>query len=128
LLEEGLQEIQARVEVITTELTTYTGMVKLFPAVFPSFLLPENNPVIQVAQTTLKRVLGRDDGVEVWRFATDGGHLMAAGIPTIGFGPGDERLAHTNQERLNLTEMGEAAVAYAELIPALAEATLNREA
>lgn len=127
LLEEGLQEIQARVEVITTELTTYTGMVKLFPAVFPSFLLAENDPVIQAAQTTLKKVLGRDDGVEVWRFATDGGHLMAAGIPTIGFGPGDERLAHTNQERLSLAQMGEAVVAYAELIPALAEVVMNRE-
>lgn len=122
LAEEGLRDIQARVEVVATELITYTGMSKLFPSVFPSFLLPKNNPIIQAAHTTLKDVLNRDDGIEVWRFATDGGHLMAAGIPTIGFGPGDEGLAHTNQERISLGQMGEAMVAYAALLPALAEA------
>ena len=47
---------------------------------------------------------------------------MAAGIPTIGFGPGDERLAHTNQERISLPQMTEAVIAYASLILALAEA------
>lgn len=123
LAEEGLRDIQARVEVVTTELITYTGMSKLFPSVFPSFLLAENDLLVQAAHTTLKDVLGRDDEVEVWRFATDGGHLMAAGIPTVGFGPGDEGLAHTNQERISLAQMGEAMVAYAALLPALAEAT-----
>jgi acetylornithine deacetylase/succinyl-diaminopimelate desuccinylase-like protein len=69
----------------------------------------------------LAEVLGRDEGIDIWRFATDGGHLMAAGIPTIGFGPGDERLAHTNQERMSLAQMEEAIVAYAALILTLAE-------
>ena len=61
-------------------------------------------------------------GVDVWRFATDGGHLMAAGIPTIGFGPGDDALPHTNQERISLAQMEEALVAYVPLILSLAEA------
>jgi putative selenium metabolism hydrolase len=118
----GLLDVQARVEIATTELTTYTGMVKTSSAVFPSFILPEDNRLFQAARTTLVEVLGRDEEVDIWRFATDGGHLMAAGIPTIGFGPGDERLAHTNQERISLTQMTEAVVAYAALILALAEA------
>jgi putative selenium metabolism hydrolase len=113
---------QAVADVSTTRLTTYTGIEEDFPAVFPSFLLAENDPVVQTAHTTLVDVLGRDDGVDIWRFATDGGHLMAAGIPTIGFGPGDETLAHTNQERINLAQMEEAVVAYTALILALAEA------
>jgi len=48
--------------------------------------------------------------------------MMAAGIPTIGFGPGDETLAHTNQERISLAQMTEAVTAYAALILALSEA------
>jgi succinyl-diaminopimelate desuccinylase len=40
----------------------------------------------------------------------------------VGFGPGDERLAHTNQERISLAQMEEAVVAYLALIFALAEA------
>jgi putative selenium metabolism hydrolase len=122
LATEALRDIQATVEITTTELITYTGMAETFPAVFPSFLLPEDHPLLEAAQATLVEVLGRDEGIDIWRFATDGGHLMNAGIPTIGFGPGDERLAHTNQERIGLAQMTEAVVAYAALILTLAEA------
>ena len=38
----------------------------------------------------------------------DGGHLMQAGIPTVGFGPGNETLAHTSNERIDLAQMEEA--------------------
>ena len=110
---------QAFVEISRTHLTTYTGVEEDFPAVFPSFLLAENDSLVQTAHTALVDVLGRDDGVDIWRFATDGGHLMAAGIPTIGFGPGDETLAHTNQERISLAQIEEAVVAYTALILAL---------
>jgi len=122
LLDSLSGDNQANVEISTTRLTTYTGIEENFPAVFPSFLLAEDDPIVQAAHTTLVDVLGRDDGVDIWRFATDGGHLMTAGIPTIGFGPGDETLAHTNQERISLAQMEEAVVAYAALILALGEA------
>jgi succinyl-diaminopimelate desuccinylase len=117
-----LSAIQGTATVKTHDLITYTGMMKTMPAIFPSFLLPETDRFVQAARTTLVEVMGRDDGIDIWRFATDGGHLMAAGIPTVGFGPGDERLAHTNQERISLSQLTEAVVAYAALIPALAEA------
>jgi succinyl-diaminopimelate desuccinylase len=117
-----LHDLQATVEVATHELITYTGMAETFPSILPSFLLPEDHFLLQAARTALSDALGRDGGIDIWRFATDGGHLMAAGIPTIGFGPGDERLAHTNQERIDLAQMSEAVVAYAALIPALAKA------
>jgi acetylornithine deacetylase/succinyl-diaminopimelate desuccinylase-like protein len=113
---------EATVEITSFEYSTYTGMITSLPDIFPSFLLAEDDPFIKAAQITLAEVLGRDEGVDIWRFATDGGHLMAAGIPTIGFGPGDERLAHTNQERMSLAQMEEAIVAYAALILTLAEA------
>lgn len=110
---------QAGVAVVTTRLTTYTGLAQDFPAVFPPFLLAVDTPVVQTAYAALVDVLGRDDGVDIWRFATDGGHLMAAGIPTVGFGPGDENLAHTNQECISLAQMEEAVAGYVALILAL---------
>jgi acetylornithine deacetylase/succinyl-diaminopimelate desuccinylase-like protein len=123
LLDSLGEDAQAGVEVSTTRLTTYTGLQEDFPAIFPSFLLAEDDPIIQTAHATLVKVLGRDEGIDIWSFATDGGHLMTAGIPTIGFGPGDETLAHTNQERINLAQMEEAVVAYAALVLALGAAT-----
>jgi putative selenium metabolism hydrolase len=119
-LATGEAEVSGAVKVINTNLTTYTGVHKVFPALFPSYLLAETDPLVQAARTALTEVFGEDRGATIWRFATDGGHLMAAGIPTIGFGPGDETLAHTNQERMNLQQLQEAVVAYAALILALA--------
>jgi putative selenium metabolism hydrolase len=116
------QGCRATVTVTDQEFTTYTGVSRLLPSIFPSFLLPETDRFVQQAHATLVNVLGRDDGVDIWHFATDGGHLMKAGIPTIGFGPGDDKLAHTNQERIPLAQIEEAVVCYAALILALAEA------
>lgn len=114
--------IEGRVSVNRNKFTTYTGMVEVFPSIFPSFILPENDLLVQTAHQGLVRALKRDVDVDIWRFATDGGHLMAAGIPTLGFGPGDDQLAHTNQERISLAQMEEALVGYLALILALVDA------
>lgn len=113
---------KATVTVTTDEFITYTGKVDVLSSIFPSYILAADDPFVKAAHAALINVLNRDDGVDVWRFATDGGHLMAAGIPTIGFGPGDDTLPHTNQERISVAQMEEALVAYVSLILALAEA------
>lgn len=115
-------QTETSVAVTRKEFTTYTGMVKDFPSVFPSFILPQDDPVVQRAHAALVAALGRDDGIDIWRFATDGGHLMAAGIPTVGFGPGDETLAHTIREQISLAQMEEAVVGYGALINGLLQA------
>jgi succinyl-diaminopimelate desuccinylase len=124
---ETANDYQATVEIRRIKFITYTGLEKIFPSIFPSYLLVEDDPFLRAARATLVNVLGRDEGVDVWRFATDGGHLMAAGIPTIGFGPGDDGLAHTNQERISLAQMEEAVVGYVALIMALAEQAALRK-
>lgn len=123
-LAASIDDLEQDISVVvkSQEFTTYTGVVQTIPAIFPSYLLPEDNQFVHAAHQALVDTLGRDDGVDIWRFATDGGHLMTAGIPTVGFGPGDETLAHTNQERISLAQMEEAVVAYVALIVALAEA------
>ncbi len=93
------------VALATRPFTTYTGETVEQSAVFPSFELPADSPLVQLAQRTLSETLGAEMPVDVWQFATDGGHLMAAGIPTLGFGPGDETLAHTNREHIRIADM-----------------------
>lgn len=110
------------IEIRSQQFVTYTGVVKVFPSIFPPYILAEDDLYLRSAQAALIEALGRDDGIDIWRFATDGGHLMSAGIPTIGFGPGDERLAHTNQECISLAQMEEAVIGYMALTLALADA------
>jgi acetylornithine deacetylase/succinyl-diaminopimelate desuccinylase-like protein len=53
--------------------------------------------------------------VGTWRFATDGGHFAAEGATVLGFGPGDEALVHTVEERLPVEQLVECLVGYTAL-------------
>jgi acetylornithine deacetylase/succinyl-diaminopimelate desuccinylase-like protein len=84
----------------TRDLHTYTGQTDSFPAAFPSFGLAADDPLVQRGQRILADALARPVDVIIWRFATDGGHLVAAGVPTIGFGPAEAHTVHTVQENV----------------------------
>ena len=109
------------VRVSRSDLTTYTGAVKDFAAIFPAFATPPEHGLAKAAKQLINSIAGREKTVDVWQFATDGGHLMAAGVPTIGYGPGDDRLAHTNQERLEIAALKESTATYAPLIGVMTE-------
>jgi acetylornithine deacetylase/succinyl-diaminopimelate desuccinylase-like protein len=123
LLEETLPPgATGDVRIDVYDLTTYTGIQDAFPSIFPSFLLEEDHPLLLAARRTLEDMLGRPFPPGIWGFATDGGHLMAAGIPTIGFGPGDEAQAHVVDEHIEIAQMVEALAANAALVLALSAA------
>ena len=108
-------------EVVVKELRlrAYTGVERELPAAFPSLAIEEGDPMLAAARAALEEAFGHEVPVGRWTFATDGGHLFAAGIPCIGFGPGDERLAHTNREHVALADLSTAAVGNAVLAAAL---------
>ena len=120
----GCVDVNFKPEVSVTceDLTTYTGAVKNFASVFPAFSTAPENPLAVAAQAAITAAAGGTRSYDVWQFATDGGHLMAAGIPTVGFGPGNDRLAHTNQERIGIADLKDATATYAPLVQALAVA------
>ena len=82
--------------------------------------MSEDDPMVQTAVSVIAQHTGRWPAVRPWTFATDGGHSCGVhGIPTLGFAPGEERFAHTNRERLELTAARVAYHAYPHLIRAL---------
>jgi succinyl-diaminopimelate desuccinylase len=106
---------QGQVRVAVNRVGTYTGCSEDIEAAFPSFELPADHWLVTGAQQTLSQALARPVPVGVWRFATDGGHLMAAGVPTVGFGPGDPTLVHTNHERIGTDALLEGLIGYLSL-------------
>ena len=99
---------------------TYTGIVEDRRLFTPGFLLDAGHPVAVAAASAVGAATGRAPAVRPWTFATDGGYTCGVhGVPTVGFGPGEERYAHTNRERLPLDEARVAFDAYPALIRAV---------
>ncbi len=124
--EAAVEQIKAlipaaeRAEIMVEELfydePSYTGFVYPVDKYFPAWALDENHPLVQ-AGVAARRLIGLADApTGKWDFSTNGTYWAGkAGIPSIGFGPGDELLAHTTGEWIELEEVVKAAEFYAVL-------------
>ena len=103
---------------------TSTGVEEEVDFMSPSFLMRPDHPVVVAAANAVGRRSGPGPAhVRPWQFATDGGWSCGVhGIPTIGFAPGEERFAHTNRERLELSEASWAFERYPDVIAAVQRA------
>ena len=88
------------------------------------YLAPGENRLVEVARASLKKSL-QQAGVpfeeRVWWFATDAPHLAKTGAPVVGFGPGNENLAHTTNERVPVRHLEVCRAAYRDLALAYSE-------
>ena len=110
------ERIRAEVSTLEYEMVSYTGYAQSGRKYFPPWLLPEEDTLARKAVRAVEKALGARPRTGIWPFSTDGAYTMGtAGIPTIGFGPGDERLAHTTDEQVRLADVALAAQAYAQL-------------
>ncbi len=93
----------------------YTGKHYSMEKYFPTWVMEENSLVVRAAKETYKKVFGDEPVVGKWTFSTNG--VVTAGvygIPTVGFGPGDEKYAHAPNEKVKIEHLVKAAAFYAE--------------
>jgi putative selenium metabolism hydrolase len=110
------ERVRAEVRVTEYEGTSYTGYKTRQHNHFPAWALDAEHPLVHAASRAIKTALGYRPTVGQWGFSTDGVYTMGvAGIPTIGFGPGEEKYAHTADEQIRLEDIFKAAPAYAQL-------------
>jgi putative selenium metabolism hydrolase len=83
---------------------------------YPLMLTEANHPFVQSAVEARSEVLGDPGRIGSWRFGVNGTFMAAAGIPTIGLGPGDERWVHSPDEHVPVSHIVAAARIYAHLI------------
>jgi putative selenium metabolism hydrolase len=93
---------------------SYTGFVFPVDKYFPAWALDEGHHLVQ-AGLEARRQIGLEDGpAGKWNFSTNGIYWAGkAGIPSIGFGPGDEETAHTNMDSVSLADVVKATEFYA---------------
>ena len=112
----GLDGIELRAMVAQGEHQTYTGALLRGPKFLPAWLLEETHPFVQTALQGL-RAAGLDPQFGAYRFCTNAAYSAgAAGVPTVGFGPGREQDAHVIDERLALDDLLSAARGYRGII------------
>jgi acetylornithine deacetylase/succinyl-diaminopimelate desuccinylase-like protein len=110
---EGLD---ARVEVTDYQSTSYTGYACHVRECYPAWVLDEEHPLVLSTARAIRTQLKRRPRVGCWDFSTEGAYTAGvAGIPTVGFGPGDPRRAHTADEHVHLADVYAAAETYAQL-------------
>lgn len=93
------------VEIPRFERQSYTGMRMTMPADNPAFLLPADHPAVRSAVEVLDPHFDGEVPVDLWTFATDGGHFARAGATVVGLAPGEESLAHTVEESIAVGEL-----------------------
>jgi len=98
---------------------SYTGFVFPVDKYFPAWAYEETHPLVQAGQEA-RQLIGLPEAKPgKWNFSTNGIYWAGkAGIPSIGFGPGDEETAHTVNDSVSLEDMVKATEFYA-ILPSL---------
>lgn len=107
------------VEELFYDTPSYTGFVYPIEKFYPPWALDESHLLVRAGLETAREI-GLDGATTgKWEFSTNGTYWAGkAGIPSIGFGPGDEVTAHTIQEHVVLDDVVKATEFYA-LLPAM---------
>lgn len=125
-LQSALAEVQAivdqsgakdvRLEMLQYDEPSYTGFKMVLDKYFPAWALEESHPLVQGALAATEAVFGQRAQTGKWNFSTNGTYWAGkAGIPSIGFGPGDEIHAHTVIDQVRLDDVVRATAFYAAL-------------
>lgn len=110
------ERLKADVAVSEWDIVSYTGYRAHVRDSYPAWVVSEDHPLVQAVTQAVRQTLGYRPRLERWAFSTDGVYTMGvAGIPTVGFGPGDERLAHTVEDQVRVEDLVAAARVYAAL-------------
>lgn len=124
--EEAVEQIRAlipekdrdavKVEELFYDEPSYTGFVFPVDKYFPAWALDETHPLVKAGQEARQAIGLPEAPSGKWDFSTNGIYWAGkAGIPSIGFGPGDERVAHAVNECVPLADVVKATEFYAVL-------------
>ncbi len=105
----GLQSLPSlagvNIRVVEGEHQTYTGTSLRSAKFFPAWKLPAEHPFVQKALAGL-RSAGLNPALGAYRFCTNAASSAGTyGIPTIGFGPSSEEMAHIIDEYIEIADV-----------------------
>jgi putative selenium metabolism hydrolase len=110
----GVRAAGAAVRVLEYARPTSTGLVYPTLKHYPTWTVEEDHPAVAAAVRAAELALGRRPPIGRWTFSTNGVATCGMfGVPTVGFGPGDEVYAHTPEDQCPVAHLTRAACFYA---------------
>jgi putative selenium metabolism hydrolase len=110
----SVKKTEAEVVILDYEVPSWKGLKYPTKKYYPTWLLPENHPVLADGVRTYKGLFNEQPAVGRWVFSTNGVAIMGMhSIPCIGFGPGNEVYAHMATEHIPIDHLVKASAWYA---------------
>jgi putative selenium metabolism hydrolase len=113
-IEEIVKGMDATVEILYYEELAYTGLKYGMEKYYPTWKIEEGEHVVQAGVQAFEGLFNKKPLIDKWTFSTNG--IATNGmykIPTIGFGPGNEVLAHAPDEKVLVSDLVAASAFYA---------------
>jgi putative selenium metabolism hydrolase len=113
-VKKAVNNPDAKVDVLYYEGKAFTGLEYGMEKYYPTWKIEENAPIVQVGVESFKELFGKDPLVDKWTFSTNGIAINGIhGIPIIGFGPGNEVMAHAPNEKTPIDHLVASSAFYA---------------
>jgi Acetylornithine deacetylase/Succinyl-diaminopimelate desuccinylase and related deacylases len=101
----------------TLHRTAWTGMKIQYEPFHLAWKIELDHPLTKACITAYTECFGEaPEKFDFWDFSTNAVTPVSLGIPTIGFGPGEYKLAHMRNESCEVKQISEACNFYIRLI------------
>ena len=119
---EIVKKMDAKVEVLQYEEKAFTGLRYGMEKYYPTWKIEEGHFLVVRAQEAFAGLFDKEPLTDKWTFSTNGVTINGYyKIPCIGFGPGNETLAHAPNEKVPVGDLVVASAYYAALAYYLSE-------
>ena len=106
--------LPASTEVLQYREMAYTGKEYGMEKYYPTWTVERSHPAVTRAEGVFRQLFNQEARVDKWTFSTNGVAITGIhGIPCIGFGPGDEIMAHAPNEKVSIDDLVKASAFYA---------------
>lgn len=113
--------IEAKCYIREGEAPCWTGAVIKAKRYYPAWAVEEKSQLVQKALGALRKA-GIETEISHFSFCTNGSHFCGEkGIPTIGYGPSLESLAHVRDEYIEIDELTKSVRGFEEILKALTQ-------
>jgi len=113
-IESIVKGMEAEIKILDYLEESFTGLKYGMEKYYPTWKIPEDHPSIITGVSAFTELFDKSPKVGKWTFSTNGVTINGFyDIPVVGFGPGNEVLAHAPNEKVPVDDLVKASAFYA---------------